>query len=61
MPEDGIVRVFIPGIGHLELGVSPDFRRLWIWSLPGKEFVCIEPMQGDDGNIVENPATIEAG
>ena len=60
MPSDGIVRVTIPWIGELTLHVSPDFRRLWIWSLPGQDFVCIEPMMGDDGNIVQDPVMIGA-
>jgi galactose mutarotase-like enzyme len=61
MPPDGIVRVTIPWIGELALHVYPDFRRLWIWSLPGQDFVCIEPMMGDDGNILRDPTVISAG
>jgi galactose mutarotase-like enzyme len=61
MPSDGIVRVTIPWIGNLELHVSPDFRRLWVWSLPGQDFVCVEPMMGDDGNILRDPIMISVG
>lgn len=61
IPYYGIVRFKIPGIGTIELQLSPDFRRLWIWSLEGRDFVCVEPVMWDDGNIVKNPVRILAG
>ena len=60
-PDDGIVRFTIPWIGTIELQVSPEFSRLWIWSLPDKWFVCVEPVMWDDGDIVRDPVIISAG
>lgn len=58
IPKDGKLHIVIPWIGKLDISVSPDFQRLWIWSLPGKDFVCIEPVMSDAGGIVENPVVI---
>lgn len=60
-PDDGIVRFTISGVGTIELHLSPEFRRLWIWSLPDKSFVCVEPVMWDDGHIVRDPVKIPAG
>lgn len=60
VPADGIVSFTIPRVGTIELQLSPEFRRLWIWSLPDKNFVCVEPVMWDDGNIVRNPVRIWA-
>lgn len=57
-PDDGVVRFAIPGIGTIEIQLTPEFRRLWIWSLPNKNFVCVEPVMWDDGNIVRSPVKI---
>lgn len=59
-PADGIVSFTIPWIGTIELQLSPEFRRLWIWSLDGRDFVCVEPVMWDDGNIVQNPMRVPA-
>jgi len=60
IPDDGIVSFTIPWVGTIELQLSPKFRRLWIWSLPDRDFVCIEPVMWDDGNILQNPILIPA-
>lgn len=60
-PDDGIVKFTIPGVGTIELRLSREFRRLWIWSLPEKNFVCVEPVMWDDGNIARDPVMIPRG
>ncbi len=60
-PDDGIVKFTIPGVGTIELRLSREFRRLWIWSLPDKNFVCVEPVMWDDGTIVRDPVRIPRG
>lgn len=61
VPDDGIISFTIPWVGTIELQLPPEFWRLWIWSLPNKNFVCVEPVMWDDGNIVRNPVIIPSG
>lgn len=58
IPMGGKLDIHIPWVGDISLLVSPDFQRVWIWSLPGKDFVCIEPVMGDPGNILDNPVLV---
>jgi galactose mutarotase-like enzyme len=61
VPSDGIVSFTIPWVGTIELQLSREFRRLWVWSLEGRDFVCVEPVMWDDRNIVKNPIRIPVG
>lgn len=60
-PDDGIVSFTISWVGTIELQLSSEFRRLWIWSLQGRDFVCVEPVMWDDGNIMRIPVKIPRG
>jgi len=51
--------VIIPGLGRLELTASKDYKTFWVWSLPGKDFVCIEPVMWDEWAIANNPVIIK--
>ncbi|MCE9541736.1 hypothetical protein K8R03_04255 [Candidatus Kaiserbacteria bacterium] len=53
--------VHIPSIGTLVLTASPEYRKVWIWSLPDKDFICIEPVMRDEGGLVRDPAYVEPG
>ncbi len=52
------IRVTIPSLGVLALTASPEYQRIWIWSLPGKDFLCIEPVLRDVGGLVNDPALV---
>jgi len=59
-PLDSLaMEVFIPGLGHLFFDSSIEYRRIWVWSLPGKDFICIEPVMRDKGGIVTDPMEIK--
>ncbi len=49
------LRVEVPNGGNLELKVSPEYKRIWVWSMPDKDFVCIEPVMRDAGGLVTDP------
>lgn len=55
------LEVIIPGIGTLVLQLSKGYEKIWVWSIPGKDFVCIEPVMRDEGGIVQNPHIIKPG
>ena len=60
-PKDGKIIFFIPGIWEICLEISKDYKKFWVWSLPGKDFVCVEPVMGNPWMIVHNPILIKSG
>jgi galactose mutarotase-like enzyme len=50
-PSNGRARFDVPGVGPIQLSFSPEMRHLQLWSLPGKDFVCLEPFFGPPGTI----------
>ncbi|MEK7612871.1 MAG: hypothetical protein AAB449_01855 [Patescibacteria group bacterium] len=53
------MRVRIPGLGTLILEASPEYKKIWMWSLPGQDFVCIEPVMRDSGGLVDDPMRLQ--
>lgn len=56
--KDAILKVFIPDLGEFVMDVSEEFEKIWIWSMPGKDFVCIEPVMRDPNGLLDNPKLI---
>ncbi len=54
-------RVIIPELGTLVLDVSKEYRRIWIWSMKDRDFVCIEPVMRDAGGLVRDPELVPPG
>jgi galactose mutarotase-like enzyme len=50
-PPSGRARFEIPGLGKLRESYCPEMRHLQFWSLPGKDFICIEPFCGPNNTI----------
>jgi galactose mutarotase-like enzyme len=55
------VRARIPGLGTLSLTASPDYRRLWIWSMKDRNFVCIEPAMNHYDGLADTPVIVAPG
>jgi galactose mutarotase-like enzyme len=49
----------IPTIGTLTINISPEYQRIWTWSIKGENFICIEPVMRDVNGLVENPEKIQ--
>ncbi len=60
--KDGgaLMEVVVPGTGKLIVDAAVEYKRIWIWSQPGKDFICIEPFVRDAGGIVTDPVMIKA-
>lgn len=58
---DTVLRVIIPDVGTIVLDVSPEYKRIWVWSLPDKGFVCIEPVMRDAGGLEDDPEMVAPG
>lgn len=57
-PQDGRASFTIPDLGRISLRFSPEMRHLQFWTLPGQDFVCIEPFVGA-ANSINTPARID--
>jgi galactose mutarotase-like enzyme len=53
--------ITIPNVGMLVLWLSPEYEKIWVWSMPEKDFICVEPVMRDEGGIVHNPCMIQPG
>lgn len=56
-----MMEVFIPALGVLIIDASIEYKKIWIWSLPGKDFVCIEPVMRNIGGLVDDPEKVRPG
>ncbi|MFA4937082.1 MAG: hypothetical protein WC575_02205 [Patescibacteria group bacterium] len=54
-----VLRVMIPKLGTLALDVSQEYKRIWVWTQPGKNFICIEPVMRDAGGLINDPELIK--
>ena len=55
------LEIIIPDLGTLTIQPSPEYKKIWVWSLPGKDFVCIEPVMRGKNGLVEDPQKISPG
>ena len=56
---NAVLRIEIPELGTLVMAVSEEYQKILIWSLPGQDFVCIEPVMRNDGGLINNPEMIK--
>jgi galactose mutarotase-like enzyme len=55
------IEVNIPGLGVLVFNISKEYKRIWVWSMEGKDFICVEPVMRDKGGIITDPEKIKPG
>lgn len=55
------MEIGIPLHGTLVIEASKEYQKIWIWSQPGKDFICIEPVMRDKGGLVNDPEEIKPG
>ena len=53
-----VIAATIPELGVLVLDVSVEYSGIWVWSLPGKDFVCIEPVMRDGEKASRDPVFV---
>ena len=54
------MRIHMPTVGTLVLTASPEYKKVWVWSKPDSDFICIEPVMRNEGGIISDPHLIEA-
>ena len=55
------IEIKIPNLGTLVFNILKEYKRIWIWSMGGKDFICVEPVMRDKGGIVLDPEKIKPG
>lgn len=58
--SSAVVEVVIPDLGTLVIDASAEYKKIWVWSQPEKDFICIEPMMRDKGGLIANPEMVPA-
>ena len=58
---NAVLKIDIPGLGTLIMDVSMEYQKIWIWSVPGEDFICIEPVMRNEGGLIDNPEMIKPG
>lgn len=58
---NAVLRIEIPDLGVLVFDVSKEYQKIWIWSEPGADFVCIEPVMRNPNGLVDDPEMIKPG
>ena len=53
------LEVYIPELGTLIFTIDKEYKKIWVWSMPDKDFVCIEPVMHDKGGIILEPTIIK--
>ena len=57
------VKIVIPGIGTINMDISEEYEKIWIWTERDKNFICVEPVMrdNDNGEIIGGPKMIKSG
>lgn len=53
-----VLEISIPELGTLVFDASIHYEKIWIWSLPDKDFICIEPVMRDVGGFIDDPVVV---
>lgn len=59
--SSAILEIEIPQLGTLVINPSAEYKKIWVWSQPEKDFICIEPMMRDKGGLTSDPEMISPG
>ncbi len=55
------MRITIPSLGTLTIDASPEYKKIWVWSMVDKDFICIEPVMRNAGGLENEPELISPG
>jgi len=56
---EAVLRVTFPGLGTIVMDVSKEYKKIWVWTEPGKDFVCVEPVMRDDNGLLDDPEMVK--
>lgn len=53
------ILVDVPWLGILDFHISTEYKRIWVWSTPGSDFFCFEPVMWDPWTLIDSPEIIK--
>jgi len=53
------IEVSVPGTGTLVFDISKEYKKIWVWSQPGEDFFCVEPVMRNKGGLVDDPENVK--
>jgi len=56
---EAIMEIEIPGLGTLSIEASPEYKKIWVWSMPEKDFICVEPVMRNKNGLINDPEKIK--
>ncbi len=54
-----VIKMIIPSLGTIIIDPSIEFEKIWVWSMPGLDFICVEPVMWDKNGLIDNPKMIK--
>jgi len=54
-----IIEISVPSIGKLVIDASVEYKKIWVWSMKDKDFICIEPVMRDKNGLVDDPEKVK--
>jgi galactose mutarotase-like enzyme len=57
--SEEVIEIDIPTLGTLIIDISPMYKKIWVWSMPGKDFICIEPAMRGTNGLIDSPHMVE--
>lgn len=61
LDNPGNIKLIFPDWKNLELNYYSLYKKLWIRSEIWKDFICVEPVYGDEDALLDNPMILESG
>lgn len=55
-----VLNIEIPQLGTMVLDISIEYEKVWIWSIPKSNFICIEPMMRGLNGLIDDPYNIKS-
>jgi len=57
--KDAVLEIEIPSLGKLTINPSTEYKKIWVWSMPEKDFVCVEPVMRDKDGLIDDPEKVK--
>jgi len=53
------MEVFMPSLGTLVIDASTEYKKIWVWSMSDKDFICVEPVMRNKNGLIDDPEIIK--